>query len=106
MQYSCSVIAVLLSVNICSGINNQYSVQTDDVVGYYSWNWGKGCRIRNASLGIAFTGLIDVETAVEGYTPGAAWCCLALVGDKYLSLGGGNAAGIFTAETLKKLSRH
>ena len=69
--------------------------------GYYSWNWGVGSAPAGANAGVAFTGLVDVTAAQEGYTPGASWCCPALEGTKYLSLGGGNSAGMFTQKSLQ-----
>lgn len=69
--------------------------------GYYSWNWGAGSKgPPNANTGCAFTGLIDVKQAIDGYTPGAAWCCPILIGSKWITLGGGNAAGVFTSSAL------
>ena len=75
-----------------------------DIIGYYSWNWGTGSTgPPNANHGVAFTGLVDVAQAQSGYTPGAAWCCPELKGTRWLSLGGGNSAGMFSKETLNKI---
>merc|ERR1711871_1409484 len=72
-----------------------------EIIGYYSWNWGSGSHgPPGANEGCAFTGLIDVDQAISQYDPTASWCCPALVGTKYLTLGGGNAAGVFTASAL------
>lgn len=75
-----------------------------DVLGYYSWNWGSGCVLKNASIGIAFTGLNDVESAIDGYPVAAGWCCPPLMGQQYLSLGGGNAAGMFTVDVVEAIT--
>eukprot|EP00041_Stephanoeca_diplocostata_P027246 m.747638 g.747638 ORF g.747638 m.747638 type:complete len:877 (-) comp23144_c0_seq2:155-2785(-) len=75
-----------------------------DVLGYYSWNWGSGCVLKNASIGIAFTGLNDIESAIDGYPVEAGWCCPPLVGQRYLSLGGGNAAGMFTVDIVEAIA--
>lgn len=75
------------------------------IVGYYSWNWGPGSTgppFSNA--GVAFTGLTDLNTAISGYTPGAAWCCPQLKGLHYLTLGGGNSAGVFTVPSLQAIA--
>jgi len=71
------------------------------IIGYYSWNWGAGSTgPSGANAGAAFTGYTDVKTAIEYYPEGAAWCCPALVGEKWLTLGGGNSAGVFNAGSL------
>lgn len=72
--------------------------------GYYSWNWGSGSTgAVGANVGVAFTGLVDVGAAISGYTEGCAWCCPYLLKPKLLSLGGGNAAGMFTAQALSAI---
>ena len=77
------------------------SFPSSPVSGYYSWNWGSGSiGASDANMGIAFTGLINVGEAISGYTEGAAWCCPKLTEPKLLTLGGGNAAGMFTAKAL------
>jgi len=55
-------------------------------------------------MGCSFTGLIDVDKAIAQYTEGASWCCPVLEGQKLLTLGGGNSAGLFTASTLTALT--
>ena len=73
----------------------------EQIVGYYSWNWGSGSKgPEGATIGVAFTGLNNVSQAIAGYPPNATWCCPPLVGSKYISLGGGNAAGIMTETAL------
>lgn len=58
----------------------------------------------NASFGVAFTGLNNVEGAIAGYNTAASWCCPPLVGERYLCLGGGNGAGEFSADVLKDIT--
>ena len=74
----------------------------ESVNGYYSWNWGKGSSPKGANNGVAFTGLINVRRAIAGYprTGAHSWCCPELEGTAWISLGGGNAAGEFTAQSL------
>jgi hypothetical protein len=55
-------------------------------------------------MGCSFTGLIDVDQAIAQYTEGAAWCCPELVGEKLLTLGGGNSGGVFTEQALKAIT--
>ena len=78
-----------------------------DVIGYYSWNWGAGSKPSGSNAGIAFTGYTDVPTAISGYTPGCSWCCPTLVGynggKPWMTIGGGNSAGIFDAPSLRKV---
>merc|ERR1719150_2221497 len=76
----------------------------DEIIGYYSWNWGAGSKgPPGANAGCAFTGLTDVTAAINGYTAGASWCCPELVGTKFLTLGGGNSAGVFTVDSLSSI---
>jgi len=96
---------LLLQLAFC-GIDRRLYVRPEDteIVGYYSWNWGAGSTgPSGANAGAAFTGYTDVKTAIDYYPEGAAWCCPALVGKKYLTLGGGNEAGLFDAESLSKI---
>jgi len=75
------------------------------IIGYYSWNWGSGSTgPPGANAGCAFTGLTDVTQAISQYTEGASWCCPDLVGTKFLTLGGGNSAGVFTVDSLSTIS--
>lgn len=75
------------------------------LIGYYSWGWGAGSTGPSGSnAGCAFTGLIDVDTAIEQYPEGAAWCCPPLRGLKFLTVGGGNSAGVFSASSLQAVT--
>ena len=82
---------------------------TSAMIGYYSWNWGSGSAgPTDATVGVAFTGLVNVTQAVDQYTPGAAWCCPKLIGPEgkgFISIGGGNAAGGFSVETLAGITK-
>jgi len=81
------------------------SILPNEILGYYSWNWGAGSTgPSGANMGCAFTGLIDVDQAIAQYSEGAAWCCPTLLGQKIITLGGGNSAGLFTEATLTTLS--
>lgn len=76
------------------------------IIGYYSWNWGSGSQgPSGANAACAFTGLIDVQNAIDQYADDASWCCPPLHGMKFLTLGGGNAAGTFTASALNNIIR-
>jgi len=77
----------------------QSNFSESQVIGYYSWGWQGGSRgPSGANLGIAFTGLIDVTQAIAGYTTPP------LHGEKYCSIGGGNAGGIFTVSAISKIT--
>jgi hypothetical protein len=54
---------------------------------------------------VAFTGEVSVTAAQQGYTPGASWCCPKLERPRFLSLGGGNSAGSFSAAALSAIVR-
>ena len=76
-----------------------------EILGYYSWNWGAGSTgPPGANIGCSFTGQVDVDQAIAQYTEGAAWCCPELLGDHFLTVGGGNSAGLFTEQTLKAVT--
>lgn len=79
----------------------------DSFFGYYSWNWGAGSKGSGEAgeNGIAFTGLVDLDQALKGYTEGASWCCPELKGQKMVTVGGGNAAGTFTVENVQGITR-
>lgn len=78
--------------------------QSTEIIGYYSWNWGAGSfGPPGANAGAAFTGYTDVKTAIDYYPEGAAWCCPALAGEKWLTVGGGNSAGTFNARSLSSI---
>ena len=49
--------------------------------------------------------MIDIPKAIAQYTPGAAWCCPELKGKDgpWITIGGGNAAGLFNQTTLTKI---
>lgn len=69
--------------------------------GYYSWNWGGGSQGPSgdaASIGVSFTGLVDAHDAISQYsTP-------PLKGSHFVSLGGGNAAGVFNPSNLAAIT--
>jgi len=89
----------------CFGVLDSNKTADAEIIGYYSWNWGAGSTgPPGANAGAAFTGYTDVKTAIEYYPEGAAWCCPALVGEKWLTLGGGNSAGIFNAGALSNIA--
>lgn len=77
---------------------------SEEIKAYYAWNWGDGSTgSAGANTGVNFTGLVDVQGAITGYTQ---WCaCPALLKDNdsempWISIGGGNWAGRFTAVSL------
>lgn len=93
-----SAVALTLAAGVGSACGS-------DVIGYYSWNWGSGSQgPPGANMGVAFTGLSDVQKAIAQYTPGAAWCCPALKGSKTISIGGGNSAGTMSADILDQIT--
>ena len=83
----------------------------DEIKGYYSYNWGTGSYgPEGANVGVAFTGHVDVATAISLYVFGAAWCCPDLVpsylGKPYITIGGGEGddkAGVFTLDAINRV---
>jgi len=96
----------ILFTHLCSGALQRKTVHQDpEIIGYYSWNWGAGSfGPAGANNGAAFTGYTDVQQAIAYYTEGAAWCCPTLVGEKWLTLGGGNSAGTFNVDSLNSIA--
>lgn len=93
------MLAQILILKLCLA-----RVAKEETIGYYSWNWGGGSTgPADANAGAAFTGYTDVATAVDYYPEGAAWCCPALKGETWLTLGGGNSAGAFNAAALSSI---
>merc|ERR1712160_87728 len=88
---------------------NTKMLKNATMLGYYAWNWGAGSHgPPGATVGVAFTGLTNVTQAVDFYTPGCAWCCPVLKGPEgkgFISIGGGNTAGVFSVETLADITR-
>eukprot|EP01063_Lacrimia_lanifica_P023619 TRINITY_DN3123_c0_g1_i1.p1 TRINITY_DN3123_c0_g1~~TRINITY_DN3123_c0_g1_i1.p1 ORF type:complete len:793 (+),score=321.77 TRINITY_DN3123_c0_g1_i1:52-2430(+) len=69
-----------------------------DVVGYWNWNWGGGSvGPEGATMALSFTGLIDPAAALAQGRPPVAGLT------NILSIGGGNAAGMFSEAALKKI---
>jgi len=107
------VLLLLLQLVCCGKVRRLYidldtepepELESTETIGYYSWNWGAGSKgPTGANAAAAFTGYTDVKTAIDYYPEGAAWCCPALVGTKYLTLGGGNDAGKFDSKSLSKI---
>jgi len=100
------MLGLIIFLNLCNGLDRRLFLKPGDeeIIGYYSWNWGAGSQgPPGANAGAAFTGYTDVQTAINYYPEGSAWCCPALKGTKYLTLGGGNSAGVFNAQSLSTI---
>lgn len=71
---------------------------------YYAWNWGNGSTgSAGATTGVNFTGFVEVPRAILMYTKECTCPDLKANGptDKpWISIGGGNWAGKFTATSL------
>jgi len=77
-----------------------------EYIGYYSWNWGKGSQgPPGRNIGVAFTGYTDVDQAIRQYDTSRGWCCPELNGDHWISLGGGNWAGVFNDQHLQNIAQ-
>jgi len=78
------------------------TAQQGGMIGIYDWTW-TGARAAapvGATIGVAFSGWAEVSNALAESASVAA----TLPGDKYLSIGGGNANGHLSAERLMKLN--
>jgi hypothetical protein len=92
------ILKILILLTACIYAKAESDLPDSLIVGYYSWNWGKGSvGPANSTVGVAFTGYDDIVKAIEGYNPGSSKCCPVLKGDPgpWISIGGGNSAGVF-----------
>jgi hypothetical protein len=72
-----------------------------NLAGAYDWTWVVGApAVSGANMGVAFSGWADVTNALRD----SAGTLSSLPGTKYLSIGGGNANGRFTAQVLSNLN--
>lgn len=69
-------------------------------MGYWYWTWSSGQPFPEATLSMAFSGYADPTQALEN----SASILNKLVGTKFISLGGGNEAGSFDADTLQSIT--
>jgi len=69
------------------------------VLAYYDWTWEASSAPKGATAGVAFNGWADPAKALQDSENVFA----NLVGDKWISIGGGNSNGRFTAVSLKAL---
>jgi len=70
-----------------------------DDVGFWWWTWGTGSAPGGTNIGIAFSGEVDPSKAVSESNAVKN----RLPGTKYISLGGGNAAGSWTSGGLSSI---
>jgi len=69
-----------------------------EYLGYYSYTWDAGSvGPEGANLGVAFSGWVDPQQAIQYSGP-------ALKGTKYVSVGGGNDNGHFSASRLATIT--
>jgi len=73
------------------------SVYAQEQVGYYWWTWqANGNAPSGTNIGVAFSGWVNPTSAISD----SAAVINRLPGRKYISLGGGNANGAWTASAL------
>jgi len=74
-----------------------------DVAGVYYWSWsGSGVNVSYTNLDVAFSGWVDSDQAISE----SASVLPHLQGDKYISIGGGNANGRWTANFVNKVASY
>ncbi|MBO3458588.1 beta/gamma crystallin family protein [Aetokthonos hydrillicola Thurmond2011] len=69
------------------------------IKGYWDKTWSPGNPFTDATLGIAFSGWADLSQALSD----SASVKNQLVGDKYISVGGGNANGRFDYSKIERI---
>eukprot|EP00746_Dinoflagellata_sp_MGD_P070390 gnl/MRDRNA2_/MRDRNA2_28830_c0_seq1.p1 gnl/MRDRNA2_/MRDRNA2_28830_c0~~gnl/MRDRNA2_/MRDRNA2_28830_c0_seq1.p1 ORF type:complete len:313 (+),score=45.81 gnl/MRDRNA2_/MRDRNA2_28830_c0_seq1:110-1048(+) len=70
------------------------------VVGYYERTWAPSAPLPGASVAMAFSGWANCSLALRD----SSKILIDLVGDKYITLGGGNKNGRFSVEILTDLT--
>ena len=75
------------------------SADAAQVIGYWDEGWRKVTPPEGANMAIAFMGYSDITTALQD----SAKLISAMVGKKYLCLGGGNDAGGWSIQTIQKV---
>lgn len=70
-----------------------------NVLGYWDWTWEPSRAPSGATFGVAFNGWADPSQALSDSEDVYS----SLIGDKYISIGGGNSNGRFTRSTLQAL---
>jgi len=90
------VVVLILAISWMSMSNAQ-------VVGLYYWTWSSGSvNVSRTNLDVAFSGEIDPENALSE----SRSILGKLVGEKYISIGGGDSSGRWTANSLTKLTQY
>lgn len=82
-------VALLTSVVVAEGT----------VIGYWDKTWAPGAAPQGATLGVAFNGWADPQSALDD----SAAVRSSLVGTKYISIGGGNDNGAFSLARVQDL---
>jgi len=79
-----------------------YSSAHAQVKGIWAWTWSSSVNLANTNLDVAFSGEVDPDQAISASKSLSS----KLKGSKYLSLGGGNAAGRWTSSLLSKITTY
>jgi hypothetical protein len=78
------------------------STYSQSVQGIWYWTWSSSASVSGKTLSVAFSGWVDADQALSD----SSSIYPKLVGQKYLSIGGGNGNGHFTAASLSKVSTY
>lgn len=73
---------------------------TAENMGYWDWTYESGSCPQNATIGIAFSGWTDVNSAITD----SKKVINELYGTKFISFGGGNSNGSFSASALTDIT--
>ena len=88
------------SADVTSNDTSNSQSSKGGTMGYWSWTWEHSKPLNDATLGIAFSGWSDISTALQQSNKIKD----SLAGQKYISLGGGNKNGAFTADVLQSIN--
>jgi len=77
-------------------------IQAQNIRGIYYWTWSSGINVTGLNAGVAFSGWVDADQALSD----SSAVYNRLPGTKYLSLGGGNANGRWSAAPLQKIASY
>ncbi|KAI0558913.1 Glycoside hydrolase [Gracilaria domingensis] len=88
------------AISVCSSSSSPSSSTSTRNTGFYLWTWNPTAGFSDATLSVAFSGWANVDNALSESLNVYG----SLVGEKYISVGGGNENGRWTASNIDQLN--
>ncbi len=86
-----------IPANQTDSASNPVVTSGDETIAYYAWTWSSATPPVGANMGIAFSGWVDPCRALED----SSRVYDSLVGQKVVSLGGGNESGSWNSTAIQ-----